>query len=258
MITVQQVVNWLNEQAPLENAESFDNVGLLLGDPQATVHSVLFGMDITEPLVEEAIRLKANLIITHHPFIFHGLKRIDYTTPQGRSMCRLFQNHIAVIAAHTNWDQATGGVGDSLAQTLELRDVISGDAYVRIGMLSEPMLPDAFCEYVQDKLRILPRLYFATDKPILRVAVAGGAYGEGYSLAQAMGADAYVVGEIAHHEILDACARGLTICDAGHFATEWPGVVSLYQRFLSDVQRNTWNVHAHLHTVAPYPGAILA
>ena len=89
---------------------------------------------------------------------------------------------------------------------------------------------------------------------IATVAAAGGAYGEGYEAAFRAKADAYVVGEVAHHEILDACARGLVICDAGHYATEWPGVVALFERLKADVP----SLEVHLHTQAPYPGAFLA
>ena len=84
---VRQIVEWLNSIAPLESAEGFDNVGLLMGDPEADVSTVLFGMDITDALAKEAIQIGADLIITHHPFIFHALKRIDYTAPHGRTLC---------------------------------------------------------------------------------------------------------------------------------------------------------------------------
>lgn len=255
---VQQIVEWLNALAPFETAEGFDNVGLLMGDASAEVHSVVFGMDVTDALAEEAISLGAELIITHHPFIFHAMKRIDYTCPQGQTLCKLAQHRISVIAAHTNWDQAVSGVGDSLAAALELHDVISCDPYVRIGSLPHPLTQTELGDYVHSKLHIFPRIYGTTDLVITRVAVAGGAYGEGYAVAYAHDAQAFVVGEAAHHEILDACARGLVLCDAGHFATEWPGVKALYHRFVSDSQSGSWAVTAHLHTTAPYPGAILA
>jgi len=255
---VKEVLDWLNALAPFESAEGFDNVGLLMGDRETEIHTVLFGMDITDAMADEAIELGAELIITHHPFIFHALKRIDYTGPQGRTLCRLAERRISVIAAHTNWDKAPGGVGDSLAKALELKDVISADDYVRVGTLPSPMSPAEFRTHVRAKLHIDARLYPAADESIVRVGVAGGAYGEGYLAALSAGAQAYVVGEAAHHEILDAAARGLTLCDAGHYATEWPGVKALYECFLADEKANGWNACAHLHTTAPYAGAILA
>ena len=255
---VKQVVEWLNALAPFESAEGFDNVGLLMGDPDAEVKTVLFGMDVTTALAKEADELGAELIITHHPFIFHALKRIDYTAPQGHTLSVLAGKQVSVIAAHTNWDKAPGGVGDSLAQALGLQDVISADDYVRVGTLPSALSAKELSGLIAEKLCFVPRCYPASDEPISRVAVAGGAYGEGYRLAAAAGAQAYVVGEAAHHELLDASERGLTMYDAGHYATEFPGVRALYQRFLTDAQRNGWNVSTHLHQKAPFAGAILA
>lgn len=255
---VKQVAEWLNALAPFESAEGFDNVGLLMGNPDAEVKTILFGMDVTDALAKEAIELGAELIITHHPFIFHALKRIDYTAPQGHTLSVLAGKQISVIAAHTNWDKAPGGVGDSLAEALGLKDITSADDYVRVGTLRSPLSANELGKLITEKLSFAPRCYPASNEPISRVAVAGGAYGEGYSLAAAAGAQAYVVGEAAHHELLDAYERGLTMYDAGHYATELPGVRALYQRFLSDAQQNGWNVHAHLHQKAPFAGAILA
>jgi len=257
-LKVQQFVEWLNGLAPFESAEGFDNVGFLMGDPAAEVHSVLIGMDITDAMAEEAIRLGAELIITHHPFIFHALKRIDYTGPQGRTLCRLAAKGISVIAAHTNWDKAVGGVGDSLASSLGLSNTVHADDYVLVGTLPSPMDAAQLAQHVQKALLLPPRCYPASSEVISRVAVAGGSYGEGYMAALSAGAQAYVVGEIAHHEILDATARGLTIYDAGHYATEMPGVKALYERLTVDAKKTGWPVEIHLHTQLPYAGASLA
>lgn len=255
---VQQVYDWLNSFAPFDAAESFDNVGLLMGDPEAEVSTVVFGMDLTEALAQEAVRLGAELIITHHPFIFHAIKRIRYNEPHGRIMMLLMKHRINVIAAHTNYDKASGGISDSLANALGLQAVSSCDDYVRVGSLSRTYSAAELAEYINASLHVEPRCYPASDAFITRIAVSGGAYGEGYEAALAAGAQAFVVGEIAHHEILDAHSRGLTVYDAGHFPTELPGVVNLYQRFLADAAYSQWEVRAHLHQQAPYKGAILA
>lgn len=255
---VAQILDWLNSFAPFETAESFDNVGLLMGSADAEVHCVLFGMDLTQQLAEEAVRLHAELIITHHPFIFRGLKRIDYLNPQGRTLCLLAQHGISVIAAHTNYDKAPGGICDALSNAFSLTDVESPDPYVRVGTLPHPLNPEELTALICSVLHTNPRCYPVSDKPITRLAVSGGAYGEGYEAALAAGAQAYVVGEIKHHEILDACACGMTIFDAGHYPTELPGVKALYERFLADASSSGWKAEAHLHSPAPYPGALLA
>lgn len=258
MVKARQIYDWLNAFAPFDSAEGFDNVGLLMGDPDADVRAVLFGMDVTEALVRRAVELDAQLIITHHPFIFRGIKRINYTGPQGRIISLLMQHGISVIAAHTNYDKAPGGVCDSLAAALGLQTVESCDDYVRIGMLPAPLSPVAFSEKIRQALRIEPRCYCTQDKPITRVAVSGGSYGEGWQAALAAGADAYLVGEIGYHDVSDACACGLAVYDAGHFPTELPGVVNLYKRFLADAAASQWAVQAHLHQQAPFSGALLA
>lgn len=254
---IRRIVEWINEQAPFDSAEEFDNVGLLLGDMNADVSTVLVGMDVTEALVRQAVAIGAQLIITHHPFIFHALKRIDYSGPQGRAMCLLMQHRIAVIAAHTNWDKASGGVSDSLALALELQNIRRVDDYLRVGTLLSPKTADELDEAIVEALGSQTRVYGDSIKPISKVAVAGGAYGEGYALACEIGADAFVVGEVAHHEILDACERGLMVYDAGHYATEMPGVVALHARLADAAQEYGWPLSVRLYADDPYAGAIL-
>ena len=127
------------------------------------------------------------------------------------------------------------------------------DDYLRVGRLPSPMAPDAFCALVAEKLGMRPQLYGHGEETIETVAVAGGAYGEATVQASQAGAQAFVVGEIHHHEILDAAARGLWVLDAGHHATEQPGIAALYQRFLRDASQTGWAVQARLIDTAPFP-----
>lgn len=255
---VRDVWQWIDERAPFDSAESFDNVGLMMGDLDAPCQTILFALDATEDVADEALRLGAGLIVTHHPFIFHGIKSIDYTGPQGRVLCKLAQSRISVLSAHTNWDKAPGGVSDALAEALGLQNVERCDDFLRLGQLSKAVSAEEFARIVQDNLYIRPRVFAPKDKLIQRVAVAGGAYGEAEELAATLGADAFVVGEIRHHEVLDACARGLAVYDAGHFHTELPGMRALYERLSADARLNGWPVQTHLHCNAPYPGEFLA
>ena len=252
------VLNWMNALAPFESAESYDNVGLLVGDAGAEVGGVMFALDVTETLISEAEASGANLIVVHHPLIFHPIRRIDYTAPQGRLLCELLARRMNVIAAHTNWDKAPGGVSDSLAKALELRNVERGDDYLRVGELPAPMTAAKLGQAIQTALRTVPRRYGDTAQTIRRVAVAGGAYGEGAELAWRMGAQAYLTGELHHHEAMDACARGLLLYDGGHYATEIPGIRALYERYLADAREAGFTAPACLHTTAPYAGATLA
>ncbi len=123
MTTVQEVVNLIEELAPCSYAESWDNVGLMVGNRNAIVTGVLTTLDVTEETILYAIEHDCNLIISHHPLIFKGLKQLSCDTAQGRMINALVQNNIAVYSAHTNLDIAPGGLNDMLAERLGLIDV---------------------------------------------------------------------------------------------------------------------------------------
>ena len=240
--TVGDVHAWLNSIAPFETAEGFDNVGLLIGDKAAPVSKVIFTLDLSEKTVDEAIAFGAELIITHHPIIFSPLRRIHYDTPFGRMLVKLTGAGISVIAAHTNWDKAPGGVGDTLAAMLGLSDVTPLDDYVRLGTLPAPLTAGALAESMEAALGFAPRCYEGHDRLIRKVAVAGGSYGEGYLPALDAGADAFLSGEIKHHEILDAIAQGLIIYDGGHHATEHTAMPTMQALFADICKQNGWQV----------------
>ncbi len=253
--TVGDVYTWLDSIAPFETAEGFDNVGLLIGDSAAPVSKAIFTLDLSEKTVDEAIAFGAELIITHHPIIFSPLRRINYATPFGRMLLKLTGAGISVISAHTNWDKAPMGVGDTLAKLLGLTSVTPLDDYVRLGQLETPMTASAFAAFVAQRLEMVPRWYGTEDKLLTKVAVAGGSYGEGYQLALDAGADAFLTGEIKHHEILDAVAQGLIVFDGGHHATEHPAMPTLQALFADACKQNGWQIETRLSMAPPFAGA---
>ena len=253
--TVGDVYSWLDSIAPFETAEGFDNAGLLIGSRNAPVSRVIFTLDLSETVVDEAVRSGAELIITHHPIIFSPLRRIDYDTPFGRMLIRLTGAGISVISAHTNWDKAPGGVGDTLAAMLGLSDVTPLDDYVRLGTLPAPLTAGALAESMEAALGFAPRCYEGHDRLIRKVAVAGGSYGEGYEAALEAGADAFLSGEVKHHEILDAVARGLTVYDGGHHATEQPAMPALQARFADACREKGWQIETRLSMAPPFADA---
>lgn len=252
--TVGDVHAWLDSIAPFETAEGFDNVGLLIGEKATPVSKVIFTLDLSEKVVDEAIALGAELIITHHPIIFSPLRRIHYDTPFGRMLVKLTGAGISVIAAHTNWDKAPNGVGDTLAKLLTLENVTPLDDFVRLGELPKPMTASDFAALVTNALAFAPRWY-GEDKLLRKIAVAGGSYGEGYELALDAGADAFVTGEIKHHEILDAVAQGLTVYDGGHHATEHPAMPVMQALFADACKQNGWQIETRLSMAPPFAGA---
>jgi dinuclear metal center YbgI/SA1388 family protein len=257
-VTVQDVLGWLDAFAPFATQETFDNAGLVLGDPRAEVTRVYFTLDATADAVHDASEWNAQLIVSHHPLLFGGAKAIRTDTAEGDVITRVLGERMNLIAAHTNLDRAAGGTGDALAAALGLTGVRAPetDTYLRHGRLNKPLTAKAFLTHVNASLSAQARLYGDETAHINHVAVGAGAYGEGWQAAAALGAQAYVVGEIKHHELLAAHASGLTVVDAGHYPTEQPGVEALYRRFLSDAQAGRWPVTARLNNIPPYPCAM--
>lgn len=220
---VRQVLDCLNEIAPFELAEEWDNVGLLVGDTEQAVGTILCALDLTGDVVDEAIQCGAELIVTHHPVMFRGRKNLREDDPEGRILRLLVRSNIAHIAMHTNFDNAHPGVNDALAEKLELKDVEMLESGMRVGNVNKMSFED-FAEYVQMKLGGPVRRYGNPEKSVSRIAVLGGA-GEDYAgIAKAGGADVYLTGEMAYHKALDNAAMGMCVLEAGHAATELPGV----------------------------------
>lgn len=225
MATVAEIKDEIHKMAPFSTAMSFDNVGILVGDPQQNVTRVLLALDVTRSVVEEACALGAELIISHHPVIFTPLKQLTANSIP----YRLAQKGIAVISAHTNYDLAPKGVNFCLAKALRLSnlepfqfDEKTGLALGLVGDLSaDPDLsPQAFAQYVKEKLHCGGVKYTQGDRSIRKVAVGCGASSDLIFDAIGCGADAFVTGESKHHELLAAAEHGITMVDAGHFNTE--------------------------------------
>ena len=219
-MNVQQIYEFLNNRAPFATAEEWDNPGLLVGAPHQEVSRVLVALDATTGALDTACALDTDLIITHHPVIFAPLKRL-----KGDSIpYRLAAEGISLIAAHTNLDKAQGGVNDTLAQRLGLTDVtVAEDGYTRIGTLPETLSARDFAAHVATVLDAPVR--YTGDQPVTTVAVCGGGGGD-FIAGCAHLADAYVTGEVKHHEWLENAER-INVVEAGHYATEVPVVDTL-------------------------------
>jgi GTP cyclohydrolase I len=249
-MTVNDVFKWLDGFAPFATQEEYDNAGLVAGDPNAQVRKILFALDATKAAVEEARRLGAELIISHHPLLFHPMQQLLYGQGEGAVLKALAASGVSLIAAHTNLDQCPGGVADSLAEALELTGVQinTGSPYLRTGMPQAPVKARDFLAFINRKLHSAARLYGDPGTVIRSVAVVPGADGEDYIHADA---DAFVTGEIKHHELLAALDKRLLVFDAGHYPTEFPGIAALHRRFLREATANGWNVEAILYSQPP-------
>lgn len=231
--TIKDIYNWIDtEVAPFSRKEVWDNSGLLVGDLAQRVTGVGLVLDITPDAIATAKQLGLQLLVSHHPVIFHPLSSLSAQNP----VYLLAQAGICAISAHTNYDSAHGGVNDALAERLGLQDstpaaIPSMEATIlRIGNLPQPMPADAFAAHVQACLGSPVRYARVGSKTIRTVAVLGGAGGEYASEVAALGADAFVTGEAPHHEFIQAVKTGLCLVEAGHFETENPSIAPLAQR----------------------------
>ncbi|MBQ4403337.1 MAG: Nif3-like dinuclear metal center hexameric protein [Selenomonadaceae bacterium] len=231
--TVQAVADAINRLAPRKLAEEWDNPGLLIGNPSAEVKKVFVCLDVLENQISQAIELDAQLIVAHHPLIFHAIKNIRYDLPLGNKISRLIKNNLAVFAAHTNLDSAEGGVNDVLAKKIGLNDIkMLGDEEIssmgRLGTLETPMTALEFAQHVKKCLNAdNVRLVDAGDFIIKKIGVCGGAGADFIQKAKFFGAQAFVTGDVKYHEAQNALENKIHVVDAGHFYTEFPIVHEL-------------------------------
>jgi len=224
-LTAQDVEAFLQTLAPCETAADWDNVGLLV-DAGAPVTGILCALDVTAPVVEEAVRRGCSLIAAHHPVIFQPLKRLSGADVPALLLAR----GVSAVCMHTNLDAAVGGVNDVLCGLLGVRDAVPfAEGIGRIGRLEAPCTPQAFCAACSAALGAgVKHTPCAAAPDVVRtVAVLGGSGGSDAAEAFARGADAYVTGEAAHHHAIAAAAQGRLLVAAGHFATEHPVVYAL-------------------------------
>jgi dinuclear metal center YbgI/SA1388 family protein len=266
-VRVQDILESLNAEAPFSLAESWDNVGLLVGDPAQEVTAVLAGLDPTNSLVDEAIAQGINTIITHHPVIFKPLSAINTADPSGRLLEKALSNRIAIIGCHTNFDSAREGVSDFLAQRLGLENlsplvssVDSNQADTglgRIGIYPSPILSSDFMARVLDVLQ-LPSVQTAGTLPekISTVAVCGGSGSELAPIAFGRGADVYLSAEIKHSTAIWAVENNFCIIDGTHYATEKPAVTLLVDKLREASNKMNWKIKI-LQTKKEHPPFVL-
>ena len=227
---LQDIINIIESVAPLSYQESWDNSGLQVGDRNAEIKAALLTIDITESVVDEAISLGCDLIISHHPLLFHGLKHITSSTPQERCVEKAIIHHIAIYSAHTSIDCYLHGVSGRMAQKLgidnyrilipSISDIQAGLGV--IGELNETMETETFLAHVANTFaspQAAIRWVEGPRKNIRRVALCGGAGAEFMEQAIAQGADAYISADFKYHELQSAYQR-ITVVDMDHWVSE--------------------------------------
>ena len=251
---VRDVVRVIEDFAPLSIQEGWDNSGLCIGSPDADVSSVLFGLDCTPELVEEAVACGADMIVTHHPLIFGGLKKICPDNQTGRAVIRAIQAGISVYAAHTNADKVIAGVSGAMAARMGLENVAvleadgDGTGLGVVGDFPEPMTVDEVAALVKERFGLKA---FRSSRPleekISRVAMCGGSGGSLIKSAMKAGAQLYISGDISYHNFFTE--DGFMIMDIGHYESEIEIVDILFslikKNFPTFAVRITQNIYSN-------------
>lgn len=230
-VRCNDIVNIMEEYAKPSYAESWDNIGLMIGDENSVIKKILVALDINDEVIEEAIEKECNMIITHHPFIFKGMKSIVASDVLGKRAIKLIQNQISVYSAHTNLDIARNGTNDTFASLLGLKNIENlfppklGEecGLGRIGELDQSMKFGEFIEKVKTAISLEKIVVCGEfDKNIKRVGICTGAAGEIDFISQAIKTkcDVYITGDLKYHNSQYGKDNGICLIDATHYASE--------------------------------------
>lgn len=245
---LSEVIAVLEKLYPPAWAESWDAVGLVCGDPDAEVSRVLLAVDPVAAVADEALRIGADLIVTHHPLLLRPVHGVAATTPKGRLIHRLISSGVALYTAHTNADVADPGVSDALARAVGLAGPLrplapSADDPARgLGRVGE--LPETvpLREFAARAAAGLPRTAWGLrvagdpERPVRTVAVCGGAGDSLLDTARRAGVDVYLTADLRHHPSSEFReSGGPALVDAAHWATEWPWLADARRRLTAEL-----------------------
>ena len=232
MTKVQDIFETLCQMAPLELQMDFDNSGFLLGHGDEPVNKALLALDVTEDVIDEAIRENAQLIVSHHPLIFHPLKSVTDTDAEGRRVLKLIEHRLAVVSMHTNLDIAEGGVNDTLMASLGIQTetTLDEDGCGRVGVLNAKLSMQEFLQRCKSALDCSGLRYVDAKRPVYKIAVMGGSGADSLERAAVLGCDTYVTADIKYHQFQRALDLQLNLIDADHFCTENPVMTVLAEK----------------------------
>jgi dinuclear metal center YbgI/SA1388 family protein len=225
-MTVKELYSYFDAEISRALSCDWDNDGAMcIPDSDREVRKVLVVLDVTEEAVDAAINMGADVIISHHPLIFKGIKSVS-DSAYTKKLVKLIKNDIAVFSFHTRLDALDGGVNDTLAAALGLSYVeklgSSDTGLGRVGVLDSEMSSEDFAKLVKEKLRCPFVLLSSSGKPSFKVALVGGEGSDEIRAAIAAGADTFVSGRLGYHNMVDAKENGINLIEAGHFFTEYP------------------------------------
>ena len=226
---ISQITEVIERFAPLGWQESYDNAGLIVGRPDDEVHKALLAVDVTEEVLDEAEAEGCDIVLTHHPIVFHALKRFNSADPVQRCVERAIRSRIALYACHTNLDSAPGGMSWRLAgmlgvgnlEVLQPAEAGGGVGFGVVGDLPEAVATVEFMRFVRRKLgvKVIRHSDVATPE-VRRVAVCTGAGASLIGDARRAGAGIYITADLKYNDFMTP-DKALTVADIGHFESEY-------------------------------------
>ena len=228
-IKFEAAVQAIEQIAPKYLQESWDNSGIQISTGKLEIEKILTTLELTDEIVEEAIREDIDLIVSHHPLIFGGIKSIDFHYPIGSMIVKLINAGICVYSSHTPFDKIEGGNNDYLAELIGLRDIsgfTAGDEVEmigRIGILPHPMMLSSVVDLLAEVLNMeTSEIRFVGDpnQMITTVGMCTGAGADLMDLAISNGCQLFITGDLKYHDAQNAKAKGIAVIDAGHYGTE--------------------------------------
>lgn len=228
MIT-KDIIKELEKSFPRELAEEWDNVGLLVGNNKREVKKIQLSLDATEEVIDNAIKNEVDMLITHHPMIFKGIKKIDYSEVLGRKIIKLIENKINLYTLHTNLDSAEEGLNTYLLKELGIYESKIIDENInfkdsgigRVYKLKEKCSIDEYIYLLKSKLEIENVKFIGNkEKEIKKIAFINGSGMSYWRKVKKLDVDLFITGDIGYHEALDAKESGLNLIDIGHFEGE--------------------------------------
>ncbi|MGW6471098.1 Nif3-like dinuclear metal center hexameric protein [Streptomyces nigra] len=267
MPRLSEVITALETLWPAERAESWDAVGTVVGDPEQEVTRVLFAVDPVQEIVDEAVKLGVDLLVTHHPLYLRGTTTVAASHFKGRVVHTLIKNDIALHVAHTNADSADPGVSDALAGALDLRvvgplvpdptDPEGRRGLGRVCELDQPLTVRALAARAAERLPATAQGIRVAGDPeavVRTVAVSGGSGDSLFDEVRAAGADAFLTADLRHHPVSEAVAHSpLALLDAAHWATEWPWCELAASQLDEISDRRGWNLRVHVSKTVTDP-----
>lgn len=233
-LKVRDIANFMEQLAPLELKESYDNVGLMVGNPEEEVKGILIALDCTLEVIEEAKEKDLNLILTHHPLLFKKPSVITTENLQGKKIIELIKNNINLYSSHTNLDSVGGGMNDTIVKLLGFESckvleksklpIFEGSSGIgRIIELDYDIKLEELCQRIKDKLNLkFLRISKGAKEAFKSIAIINGSGQDYLEMCKRQEVQCVITGDTTYHYVSDYSEMGMTIIDIGHFNSEWP------------------------------------